>query len=224
MIIGKLTKSEIKVLNQMFSSPFEKYSLSFLAKKCNISYMSIFRSAKKLKDIGIINEVLICGKKVRVLNFKNQLLLKLLEIIEVEKKMAFDKNSPKLSKDLTDFSEKLCSVFREKLLISILTSSKPKGSLLKKPEVNVLLVFSEIGNFEHTISELSSKIHGYNISHNIITLDNFTSVVSQDSSFLSKLWYDMVILHGENVFWGEITKLNRNTLFSDRNNENVNGQ
>jgi len=168
---------------------------------------------KRLEEIGILKDVSISGKKLRVLNFSNQLLLKLLEISEIEKKM---KAEPKLSEVLDSLSERLIETFREKFLMMILPKFQTKKELLDRPKIDLLIVAAEQNeNSQRIIDEMLMKTEYQNIAATLVSLDDFFWEIKKEFESFKKAWKDMGIIYGEQAFWKEVSKLNEKNIISD---------
>ncbi|MBL7170316.1 MAG: hypothetical protein ISS48_04810 [Candidatus Aenigmarchaeota archaeon] len=214
MIIEGITKSERKVLKTIFSNPFKYYSLTHLQKECGVSYMSIFRSVRNLENLGLIKKVLISGNKFRTLNFKDERLLKLLEMSEVGKRLELKKKNAKTWPILAELTEKLIDSFRHNLLMVILVNSTAKKGLMSRSNANVLVVVPDSkDNAEATISEALPYFKRKNVVATVILLEEFMVGVKEIDLF-KKILENMTILYGEHIFWREISKLDQgNKLF-----------
>ncbi|MCD6092767.1 MAG: nucleotidyltransferase domain-containing protein [Candidatus Aenigmarchaeota archaeon] len=207
-MLNEFTPSEKKVFKIMFYEPFDQYSLSYLKKKSQLSYMSIFRAVKKLKEKNIVKDVSISGKKFMCLNLENKKSLKLFELFEVEKQLDFKEKSLVIWKIVNEISEKSIEKLGQNLSLIILFGSAARKELRKESDIDILFVVNSKKIAESKIKDVLSKTYSYKREINpiIITLKEFIDGIKQEKDFFKTLWKDRIIFYGESLFWREVVR------------------
>ncbi len=201
MFFDNISKSESRILEIFFSNPFKKFTLKELQNKNDVSYMTIFRNVTKFEEMDIVKKIEESDQKFRVLNFENDIVLKLLELFEVNRRLELINDNPKFWSFLKEIKEKSIRGLGRNLLMLIVPKSIPKSGpmiffVVDRPKEKYERII------ESTFSNLTFE-NNY-ITKVVITLGEFIGDIKNRMDRFQEIRSKLIILYGEAVFWNEI--------------------
>lgn len=194
-----------KILEVFRKTPRERY-LSELAKEAEISTERTHTYLKEMSNKGYLTSEKRGNMTFYRLNFDNEILIKELEFIELQRKHRFiDRNvvigklMNKLTDTLKDKIPELRGIF--------LFGSVAREEHTEESDIDVLVVVSKkTRRNEGQILEIASKIgmrYGKEINASVVTVNEFDEGLKGKIEFYKTLLRDRLIFYGEKWFFTE---------------------
>jgi predicted nucleotidyltransferase len=140
-------------------------------------------------------------------NPKSDVLFKIFEIFEVQRRIDFFSKNKKISRLLNEYISNLVRLSNREIQMLILFGSVARGEWTRGSDIDILLCTATTSNKYIQMHEESEKkvrplleicpIH--------MTIDKIVDGFRDKLEFYDELWRDRIILHNEYLFW-EIIK------------------
>lgn len=185
-----LNNCKLKLLEILMKTPFEAYSINYLAKRINLAYPHVYESIMRLEKAGII----IIEKKGKSnlckIRFNNPEVLAAAALINLER---FLKNHPNI-KNLTN---QLKEALSDELYILLLFGSYAKGTAKKTSDIDLFFIIKDknkIEQFKNKIISVISKLN-YKVEFEVSTIDWFCKMLNDKTTVGREVFKNNRVLH-----------------------------
>ena len=195
-----VSKTAVSILNTLLQNFPRKYNINQIARLIDMSVGGVHRTLKKLVSDNILLNEQIGNALFYKLNLENEECMKMLETIEVEKKIDVLSRDYELKTAVTSFKNNILNKALDRILAVFLFSNS--DILILTSNLNKQQFTELEKELENDISKLKTK----KISAIILTLNVFETHLQTRSGFYKKLWKNGVILYGESFLFHELIR------------------
>lgn len=205
----RLTNAREKVLKVFLENPKEEVHLREVVRRTDLSPYTVHTYLKEFLN----NDLLAVKERGRMkffrINLENKQILKIFEMFEVDKTIAFKKKYATIARIMNEFTKRLFDNLGENLSIIILFGSAARGEMKKSSDIDVLIVVKDKVKAEKVIKKISKEVYSYGneIIPVLMSIGEFRNGMRAQRDFFKTLWEDRLILFGESIFWDEVLKI-----------------
>lgn len=193
----KISKITLEIIHLLLRERKECY-LREIAKKTNYSTSSISRQLNMLKNSGILIERKSGKELMYSLNFKNNITLKLCELVEAQRLEKFYGIHREMKIILKDFLEKIKD---ENLVNVTVFGSIAKEKYTKESDVDILVITNRKRDFAKEIRKIYTE-YGKNLSVINMTKKEFKK--KKCEPIIKEIIKDNLVLFGCEYFIREV--------------------
>ena len=130
-------------------------------------------------------------------------LLKLFELLELERRENFYKKNKKIARLLDKYTQRIIELSDKRIQLVILFGSVARGEWTKDSDVDILVVVSEKDKDITTVlnQARTETTLLLNVSPIATTTRKFIKGFKDKIEFYDELWKDRVVLYNEFLFW-----------------------
>ncbi|MEW6528900.1 MAG: nucleotidyltransferase domain-containing protein [Candidatus Micrarchaeota archaeon] len=208
------------ILKPFFLNPTKPRYIREIAKDCELSYERVQFYLKELEKTGTVRSKVKGKIKEYDINRKNEFILKIFSLLEMERRQKFYYKNPKLQVWLQTVVNELMSNESIKKLVGttiadikfiLLFGSAARGESKIESDIDVLTVVKNRDeNFkkyaENLVKRKMDGLTGKKFSMHLVDLDEFKAKWKKESVYAT-IWLDHIVLYGEENFWKEILEL-----------------
>ena len=192
-----------KILEVFFKDPFKEVHLREVVRLSGVSLSNVDNSMRLFIKEGIFNRREVSNMVFFKPNLENGELLKIFELLEMEKKEDFYGKNKKIARLLQKYSNDIVDLSDKKIQIVILFGSVARGDWTKDSDVDMLAVVSGKENEVTPILNKAKSDAGPLLEIRPIstTTEKFVDGFKRKTEFYDELWKDRVVLYNEFLFW-----------------------
>lgn len=192
-----------KILEVFFKDPFQEVHLREAVRLSGVSRNNVDNSMRLFVKEDVFKRREISNMVFFKPNLENEELLKIFELLELEKRKDFYSKNKKIARLLQKYSDMIVGLSDKKIQIVVLFGSVARGDWTKDSDVDILAVVSGKEN-EVTAVLNKAKIDAgplLEISPISTTTEKFVDGFRKRTEFFDELWKDRVVLYNEFLFW-----------------------
>jgi len=200
MLIPKARK---KILEVFIKDPFAEIHLRELARISGVSRNNVDNSMRLFIKDNMFLRRDISNMSFFSPNLESEALLKIFELLEIEKRKTFYDKNKKIARLLQKYTQNLVDLSNKKIQLIILFGSVARGEWRRSSDVDILAVTPEKND---TITAVLNKAKVevsplLEISPISTTIKKFIEGFKEKREFYNELWKDRIILYNEFLFW-----------------------
>jgi predicted nucleotidyltransferase len=136
-------------------------------------------------------------------NLDSPILLKLFELVELERQLAFYRRNPPLRRSLERVVNRLLVESDWRLLGVYVFGSWARGQATKDSDLDILLVFPSASDENGTLARAAERVlaGSWRPSVVVTTIGDLGRGLGNREPFHQELWRDRVVAYGESTFW-----------------------
>lgn len=197
-----------KILEIFFNFPFNEIHLREIARKSNVSLSNVKNSMQLLVKEGMFKKREVSRMSFFKPDLGSDALLKMFEILEMERKEKFYDKNKKIARLLQNYTRDLVNLSNNNIQSVILFGSVARSEWTSKSDIDIIAVAAEkdkniITALDKAKTNLSPLLKITPISAEI---ENFINGIKNKTEFYGELWRDRVVLYNEFLVWQMIKK------------------
>jgi predicted nucleotidyltransferase len=192
-----------KILEIFLNAPFTELHMREIARLSHVSLTNVDASLRLFVKEDLFKRRDISQMSFFKPNMGNERLLKIFEIMELERKTEFYKKNKQIARLLQEYTEKVTGMSRGKIQSVILFGSVARGEWTRKSDIDILAVVQEK---EDDVTAILNKAKGdmsplLTINPVSTAVSKFEEGVRKKTEFYEQLWKDRIVLYNEFMFW-----------------------
>lgn len=192
-----------KILEVFLKNPFKEIHLRQIARLSEVSLNNVDSSLRLFVKDNMFKRRDISNMVFFKPNLENEILLKIFEFLELEKKKKFYDRNKKIARLLRKYTQNIIDLSNRKIQLVILFGSVARGEWTKGSDIDILVVVSEkdkdvISVLNKAKIDVSPLLEIRPIS---TTTGKFIEGFRNKTEFYDELWKDRVVLYNEFLFW-----------------------
>ena len=192
-----------KILHIFLKSPFGEIHLREIARLSKVSLNNVDNSMKLFTKEGFFTRREISNMVFYKPNLESEALLKIFELLELEKREKFYGNNKKIARLLKKYTGDIINLSHNKIQSVILFGSVARGEWTKESDIDILAVAPEKDQDIQTAlnkgkTDVSPLLEIRPIT---TTTKKFIEGFRKKTEFYNELWKDRIILYNEFLFW-----------------------
>jgi predicted nucleotidyltransferase len=192
-----------KILEVFFKDPFQEVHLREAVRLSGVSRNNVDNSMRLFVKEDMFKRRKISNMVFFKPNLENEELLKIFELLELEKRKDFYGKNKKIARLLQKYSDMIVGLSDKKIQIVVLFGSVARGDWTKDSDVDVLAVVSGKENEVTAVLNKAKTDAGPLLEIRPIstTTEKFVDGFRKRTEFYDELWKDRVVLYNEFLFW-----------------------
>lgn len=192
-----------KILEVFFKDPFQEVHLREAVRLSGVSRNNVDNSMRLFVKEDMFKRREISNMVFFKPNLENEELLKIFELLELEKRKDFYGKNKKIARLLQKYSDTIVDLSDKKIQIVVLFGSVARGDWTKDSDVDMLAVVSGKENEVTAVLNKAKTDAGplLEISPVSTTTEKFVDGFRKRTEFYDELWKDRVVLYNEFLFW-----------------------
>ncbi|MFH1772297.1 MAG: nucleotidyltransferase domain-containing protein [Candidatus Omnitrophota bacterium] len=200
-----------KILEIFLKDPFCEMYLREIARVSNVSLNNVDSSLRLFVKENLFKRRNVSKMVFFEPNFENEILLKMFELLELEKKNEFYAKNKKIARLVKKYVEDVVVISGRKIQSVVLFGSVARGEWIRGSDIDMLVVVSEK---EKGVAQALSRAKMdvsplLGINAITTTVDKFIEGFREKREFYEELWRDRVVLYNEFLFWKMIKEAGR---------------
>lgn len=192
-----------KILEIFFKSPFDEIHLREIARQSKVSLSNVKNSMQLLIKEGMFKKREISRMSFFKPDLENDALLKMFEILEMERKKKFYDKNKKIARLLQCYTRDIVELSNNHIQAVILFGSVARSEWTSKSDIDIMTIGAEkdkniITALDSAKRNLSPLLRITPISAEI---KNFIDGIKNKTEFYNELWRDRIVLYNEFLFW-----------------------
>jgi predicted nucleotidyltransferase len=186
-----------------FKDPFQEVHLREAVRLSGVSRNNVDNSMRLFVKEDMFKRRKISNMVFFKPNLENEELLKIFELLELEKRKDFYGKNKKIARLLQKYSDMIVGLSDKKIQIVVLFGSVARGDWTKDSDVDVLAVVSGKENEVTAVLNKAKTDAGPLLEIRPIstTTEKFVDGFRKRTEFYDELWKDRVVLYNEFLFW-----------------------
>jgi len=192
-----------KILEVFLKDPFKEIHLREIARLSNVSLNNVDISLRLFVKDDMFKRREVSNMVFFKPNLENEVLLKIFEYLELEKKKEFYDKNKRIVRLLQKYTQDIVELSNKKIQLVILFGSVARGEWTKNSDIDILAVVSGKEN-DVTTALNKAKIDVsplLEIRPISTTTEKFVKGFRNKAEFYNELWKDRVVLYNEFLFW-----------------------
>ncbi len=192
-----------KILEVFLKNPFKEIHLRQIARLSEVSLNNVDSSLRLFVKDNMFKRRDVSNMVFFKPNLENEILLKIFEFLELEKKKEFYDKNKKIARLLRKYTQDIIDLSNKRIQLVILFGSVARGEWTKGSDIDILVVVSEKDK-DVTTALNKAKIDVsplLEIRPIGTTTRKFIEGFRKKTEFYDELWKDRVILYNEFLFW-----------------------
>lgn len=192
-----------KILEVFFKDPFQEVHLREAVRLSGVSRNNVDNSMRLFVKEDMFKRREISNMVFFKPNLENEELLKIFELLELEKRKDFYGKNKKIARLLQKYSDTIVDLSDKKIQIVVLFGSVARGDWTKDSDVDILAVVSGKENEVTAVLNKAKTDAGPLLEIRPIstTTEKFVDGFRKRTEFYNELWKDRVVLYNEFLFW-----------------------
>ncbi len=205
------------VLQPFFLNPSKPKYIREIEKDCELSYERVQFYLKELEKVGGLKSKTKGKIKEYAINRKNELILKLFALLEMDRRQNFYHKNPKLQVWLQILVNQLFSNESMKKLVGdsladikfvILFGSTAREEAKIESDLDILIVVKNKDRkfekyVETIVRQKMGALTGKKFSMHLVSIEEFKMKWNKEPVYTT-IWLDHITLYGEENFWREV--------------------
>jgi predicted nucleotidyltransferase len=192
-----------KILEVFLKDPFKEIHLREIARLSKVSLNNVDNSMRLFMKDNIFIRRDVSNMTFFMPNLENETLLKIFELLELEKKKNFYYKNKNIARLLQEYTKNVIDLSNNKIQSVILFGSVARGEWNKDSDIDILAIVPEkdkdiITVLNEAKIDVSPLLEIRPIS---TTIKNFIEGFRKKIEFYDELWKDRVVLYNEFLFW-----------------------
>jgi predicted nucleotidyltransferase len=192
-----------KILEVFLKDPFKEIHLREIARLSKVSLNNVDNSMRLFMKDNIFIRRDVSNMTFFMPNLENETLLKIFELLELEKKKNFYYKNKNIARLLQEYTKNVIDLSNNKIQSVILFGSVARGKWNKDSDIDILAIVPEKDKDVITVLnkakiDVSPLLEIRPIS---TTIKNFIEGFRKKIEFYDELWKDRVVLYNEFLFW-----------------------
>lgn len=192
-----------KILEVFLKDPFKEIHLREIARLSKVSLNNVDNSMRLFMKDNIFMRRDVSNMTFFMPNLENETLLKIFELLELEKKKNFYYKNKNIARLLQEYTKNVIDLSNNKIQSVILFGSVARGEWNKYSDIDILAIVPEkdkdiITVLNEAKIDVSPLLEIRPIS---TTIKNFIEGFRKKIEFYDELWKDRVVLYNEFLFW-----------------------
>jgi len=192
-----------KILEVFLKDPFKEIHLREIARLSKVSLNNVDNSMRLFMKDNIFIRRDVSNMTFFMPNLENETLLKIFELLELEKKKNFYYKNKNIARLLQEYTKNVINLSNNKIQSVILFGSVAIGEWNKDSDIDILVIVPEkdkdiITALNEAKIDVSPLLEIRPIS---TTIKNFIEGFRKKIEFFDELWKDRVVLYNEFLFW-----------------------
>ena len=192
-----------KILAVFMKDPFKEIHLREIARLSKVSLTNVDNAVRLLVKNHMLKRRDVSNMTFYKPNLENEALLKIFELLELEKKNKFYSKNKKIARLLNKYTQDIIDLSNKRIQLVILFGSVARSDWAKGSDIDILAVVSQ--KDEDVISVLNkAKIDVsplLEIRPISTTTKKFVEGFRKKTEFYDEIWRDRVVLYNEFLFW-----------------------
>jgi predicted nucleotidyltransferase len=201
-----LSKTRENILKLFFNNPEQEFHLREISRRTNVVPHNVNKYAKDFVEEGLLIRREVGNMTLYRINSQSDLLFKIFEIFEVERKLNYFSENKKISRLLNEYISNLVRLTNREIQMVALFGSVARGEWTKGSDIDILFCSTTKNNrFLKIHEECEKQVRPLlEISPIYITIDKIFAGFRDNLEFYDELWRDRIILYNEYLFWETI--------------------
>ncbi len=192
-----------RILDIFLKNPFKEIHLREIARLSKVSLNNVDNSMRLFVKDDVFKRREVSNMVFFKPNLENEVLLKIFEYLELEKKKEFYDKNKKIARLLQKYTQDIVNLSNKKIQLVVLFGSVARGEWARNSDIDILVVVSGKEN-EVTPTLNKAKIDVsplLEIRPISTTTEKFVDGFKKRTEFYDELWKDRVVLYNEFLFW-----------------------
>lgn len=192
-----------KILEIFLKDPYAEIHLRKISRLSKVSLTNVDNALRLFVKDNLFIRREISNMTFFKPNLKNENLLKMFELLEVERRKEFYSKNKKIARLLQKYTQEIVNLSNKKIQLVILFGSVARGEWTKGSDIDILAVASEK---DKGIIEVLNKVK-IDVSPLLeirpisTTTQKFMEGFRKKLEFYAELWRDRIVLYNEFLFW-----------------------
>ncbi len=195
-----------KILRLFLKEPHTELHLREIARKSGVSRDNVDKSMR----LFVQEQVFLRRETPKMVFFKpniqNPLLLKIFELLELEKREEFFDKNKRIARLIRKYTQDIINLSNKNIQMAILFGSVARGEWSRGSDIDIIVVLSEknkelIGILDKAKIDVSPLLEIRAIT---TTIPQFIEGLKNETEFYKELWRDRIILYNEFLFWRSV--------------------
>jgi predicted nucleotidyltransferase len=192
-----------RILEVFLKNPFKEIHLREVARLSEVSLNNVDSSLRLFVKDDMFQRREISNMVFFKPNLENEILLKMFEFLELERKKEFYDRNKKIARLLQKYTRSIIDLSSKRIQLVILFGSVARGEWSRRSDIDILVVVSNkdkdvIAELDKAKIDVSPLLEIRSIS---TTTERFAEGVGKKTEFYGELWKDRVVLYNEFLFW-----------------------
>ncbi|MEW6685438.1 MAG: nucleotidyltransferase domain-containing protein [Candidatus Edwardsbacteria bacterium] len=192
-----------KILEVFLKDPFKEIHLREIARSSKVSLNNVDNSLRLFVKDDMFKRRDVSNMVFFRPNLENEVLLKIFEYLELEKKREFYDKNKKVARLLQKYTQDIIALSNRRIQLVILFGSVARGEWTKGSDIDILVVVLGKDNkvraaLNKAKIDVSPLLEIRPIS---TTTEKFIGGFRKKTEFYDELWKDRVVLYNEFLFW-----------------------
>lgn len=192
-----------KILKLFFGEPYTEVHLRAIARKSGVSPDNVDKSMR----LFVQEQVFLRRETPKMVFFKpniqNPLLLKIFELLELEKREEFFNKNKRIARLIRKYTQDIINLSNKNIQMVILFGSVARGEWSRGSDIDIMVVVSEkkkelTGILDRAKLDVSPLLE---IRPVTTTIPQFIEGLKEETEFHKELWRDRIVLYNEFLFW-----------------------
>jgi len=200
-----------KILEVFMANPSKEIHLREVARLSKSSLTNVDNSLRLFVKEGMFEKREVSNMTFFLPNLENGTLLKMFEVIELQRREDFYRKNKKIARLLKKYTQTIIDLSNGRIQSVILFGSVARGEWTKDSDIDILAIVAEKENDIIPILREAKKNTETLLEINSITTtrNNFAHGITRRTEFYEELWQDRVILYNEFLFWEIVNNSSR---------------
>jgi len=192
-----------KILAVFMKDPFKEIHLREIARLSKVSLTNVDNTVRLLVKNHMLKRRDVSNMTFYKPNLENEALLKIFELLELEKKNKFYSKNKKIARLLNKYTQDIIDLSNKRIQLVILFGSVARSDWAKGSDIDILAVVSQkdkdvISVLNKAKIDVSPLLEIRPIS---TTTKKFVEGFRKKTEFYDEIWRDRVVLYNEFLFW-----------------------
>ncbi len=198
-----IPKERKKILELFLKDPFKEIHLREIARVSKVSLTNVKSSMRLLAKDGMFAKREISNMNFFKPDLHNEALLKIFELLELERRENFYKKNKKIARLLDKYTQRIIKLSDKRIQLVILFGSVARGEWTKDSDIDILVVASQKDKDITAVLNQAKKETALllNVSPVTTTTGKFIKGFKEKAEFYDELWRDRIVLYNEFLFW-----------------------
>ncbi|MBU1122403.1 MAG: nucleotidyltransferase domain-containing protein [Candidatus Omnitrophica bacterium] len=198
-----------KILEIFLNAPFKERHLREISRLSKVSLTNVDNSLKIFVKDDMFKRRKVSNMTFFKPNLENDNLLKIFELLEMEKKEAFYNKNKKIARLVKKYTQNMIALSNKKIQIVILFGSVARGEWSRDSDIDILAVVSEKDKDLTAVLNKAKKDVSVllKMSPIMTTVSKFKEGFKNKVEFYDELWRDRIVLYNEFLFWRLIKEI-----------------
>jgi predicted nucleotidyltransferase len=198
-----ISKQKSKILKIFWENPHNEFHIREINRLSKCTYSYVWSELNRFQKAGLLNRRDAADISFFKANLKNEMLLKVFEMFELERKKSFFEKNKSISRLIEKFTGDILDDSKKQIQLIILYGSVAREKWTKESDIDILLVFAQDGNkFTKIVNRAKEEVSSL-LELSAITVDiaKFSDGMGKKTEFYKTVFKDRIILFNEFLFW-----------------------